>query len=261
MQHDTTDLTHRATNPWLIVPSPRPRAAARLFCLPYAGSGVAPFRPWANLLPPTVELCLVQLPGRETRLREAPYADLSTLVAALAEALGPALDRPFALFGHSMGALLAFELARATQRRGLAVPVHLFVSGRRAPQLPDPEPPIRHLADDSFVHEIVRRYNAIPRAVLEDEDLVRLFLPTLRADLTMLETHQHNSDEQLGCPISAFGGVDDARARRDDLLAWRFFTRQSFQLHQYAGDHFYLNADSLRADLVTRIAGAITSEI
>ena len=240
-------MSSTPTNPWFVIPKPQPSATLRLICMPYAGSGPAAFRPWATLLPAWIELCIVQLPGRESRWREVPYSDMDSLIDALTGALLDAshptnlLDRPFALFGHSMGALVAFELARALQRRKRPAPAHLLVSGRRAPQINDPEPPFSPLSDDEFVHEIIRRYNAIPKVILDDTEMLRLFLPTLRADMAVLEAYTYADAPQLDCPITAFGGVDDARAGRSDLAAWRAQTRDSFQLRQFPGDHFYLN--------------------
>ncbi len=247
------------SNPWLVCPSVRSKATLRLFCLPFAGSGAAPFRPWAQLLPQNVELCIVQLPGRETRLREAPYTNITLLIQALVTAIAPALDRPYALFGHSMGGLVAFELTRALHRQNRDAPSHLFVSGRRAPQLPDPEEPIGQLADGPFVREIVRRYSAIPKVILEDEEMLRIFLPTLRADLKVLETYVYAHEALLACPLTAFGGTADPRANRSDLAAWRVQTKDSFQLRQFSGDHFYLNPQ--RESLVAQIANILASTI
>ena len=253
MQSNTENLT----NPWLVRPNPRGKATLRLFCLPFAGSGAAPFRPWAQLLPPHIELCIVQLPGRETRLRETPYADMVSLVAALTTAITPALNLPYALFGHSMGALIAFELARALQHQQQAPPTHLFVSGRRAPQLPDPEAPIGQLANGPFVREMVRRDNAIPKVILDDDEMLRIFLPTLRADLNVLESYTYTEAAPLDCPITAFGGTNDSRASRTDLAAWRVQTQQSFQLQLFPGDHFYLNPQ--RENLVAQITEILMS--
>ena len=251
--------TDTPTNPWLVRPNPRSKPTLRLFCLPFAGSGAAPFRPWAQLLPPHIELCILQLPGRETRLRETPYTNITSLVAALTTAITPALNLPYALFGHSMGTLVAFELTRALQRHKQAAPTHLFVSGRRAPQLPDPEAPISQLADGLFVREMVRRYNAIPKVILDDEEMLRIFLPTLRADLDVLESYVYTEAAPLDCPITAFGGMDDSRASRGDLAAWRVQTRQSFQLQLFPGDHFYLNPQ--RENLVAQIIEILMSMV
>ena len=150
-----------------------------------------------------------------------------------------------------MGALVAFELARALRRHKQDPPAHLFVSGRRAPQLPEPETPISPLDEASFVQEMIRRYNAIPKAILDDDEMLRLFLPTLRADMSVIETYTYANGAPLDCPITAFGGTDDPRASRTDLAAWRLQTQHSFQLRQFVGDHFYLAPQ--RGPLVSQI--------
>jgi medium-chain acyl-[acyl-carrier-protein] hydrolase len=242
--------------PWVIRPAPRAHARLRLFCFPSAGGGAAQYRPWVQQLPDDIELCAVQLPGRESRLREAPQRRLAPIVAAAGDALAPLLDIPCALFGHSMGALLAFEVAHRLRRQGL-LPLHLFVSGRRAPQLPDPDPALHALEEAAFVREIVRRYNGIPRVILEDAEMLQLFLPTLRADLEVIETYIHAGEEPLPCPITAFGGLDDGRARHADLEAWRAQTTRSFRSRQFPGDHFYLQSQrsALLAEIAETLAG------
>jgi medium-chain acyl-[acyl-carrier-protein] hydrolase len=228
---------------WIVRPKAREQAETRLFCLPYSGGGAAAFHRWAALLPEAVELNLVQLPGRETRLREEPLTRMETLINALVPMVAGLLDRPYALFGHSMGALSAFELARGLRRKGAPAPLCLFVSGRRAPQLADPEPPLHTLADGPFVAAVVRRYNAIPRIILDDIELLRLFLPTLRADFELLETYTYRTEPPLACPIVALGGNDDARASAQELAAWQMHTQSWFQMRRFPGDHFYLQSE------------------
>lgn len=236
---------------WFVRPEPREEAELRLFCLPYAGGGAALYRPWLAHLPPSIELTMVQLPGREARLREAPYTRMDDLIEDLTPAVAASLDRPYMLFGHSMGALLAFELARALVCRGAPAPECLFVSGRRAPQLPDPDEPLHTLADAAFVRAIVRRYNGIPRAILEDVELLRLFLPTLRADFTLLEGYSYRPGPPLTCPIMAFGGRADERASCAELAAWGCQTPTPVEVTLLPGDHFYLQ--SARAELVAAL--------
>jgi medium-chain acyl-[acyl-carrier-protein] hydrolase len=232
-----------ASSLWLARPAPRPEARLRLFCFPHAGGGVAVFRGWAQALPPEIEACYVQLPGRDSRLREQLYDRLLPLADATAEALLPHLDKPFAFFGHSMGALLSFELARKLRKQHGLNPVHLLVSGRRAPQLPDPSPPIHQLPEAGFVAAIRQRYDGLSTAFLQEPELMQIFLPILRADLAMVETYVCQPEDPLACPTSAFGGLQDVNVSREVLEAWRAQTRGSFTLEMFPGNHFYLQSD------------------
>lgn len=226
---------------WVICTKPNPQANLRLFCFPYAGGGALSFRTWPNGLSTTIEVCAVELPGRGTRMRLAPFTQLESLVEALAQALLPNLNKPFALFGHSMGGLVSFELARLLRRKYGLLPVHLFVSGRRAPQVPDLDPPIHALPEPAFLDEL-RRYNGTPEAVLENKELMQLLLPILRADFAVLETYVYTTEPPLGCPITAFGGLQDCKVSCDHLEAWRNQTSASFSLQMLPGDHFFLNS-------------------
>ena len=211
-----------------------------MFCFPYAGTGAAIFRVWPDGLPADVEVCPVQFPGRGTRLKETPFTRLSPLVEALAEALFPLLDKPFALFGHSMGALVGFELARRLRRQSGVRPVRLFVSAARAPQLPPRDRPIHALPEREFIAEL-RRLSGTPGELLEDVEFMRIMLPVLRADFAVCETYVHSTEAPLDCSISTFGGLQDQRVSRRDLEAWRDQTSASFSLRMFSGDHFFLN--------------------
>jgi medium-chain acyl-[acyl-carrier-protein] hydrolase len=212
----------------------------RLFCFPYAGGGVHAFRAWADNLPKTVEVCPVQLPGRGARMMEAPFTQMLPLVQAAAEALLPHLDKPFAFFGHSMGALVSFEVARWLRKQGAPEPIHLFVSGCFAPDIPDPYP-LHNLPDPELL-EGLRRLNGMPQEALENAELMRLLLPTLRADCTVTETYTYTHEPPLNCPISAFGGLQDHLVGRTHLEAWRQQTTAFFSLRMFPGDHFFLHS-------------------
>ncbi len=212
----------------------------RLFCFPYAGGGVHAFRAWADNLPKTVEVCPVQLPGRGARMMEAPFTQMLPLVQAAAEALLPHLDKPFAFFGHSMGALVSFEVARWLRRQSGPEPIHLFVSGCFAPDIPDPYP-LHNLPDPELL-EGLRRLNGMPQEALENAELMRLLLPTLRADCTVTETYTYTDEPPLNCPISAFGGLQDHLVGRTHLEAWRQQTTAFFSLRMFPGDHFFLHS-------------------
>ena len=225
---------------WLVRPKQVPTARLRLFCFPYAGVGASAYRTWVPAFGPEVEVNIVQPPGRESRWGEPALASLRELVSGAADALGPFLTPPFAVFGHSLGALVAFELARELRRRGRPGPVWLFASAHRAPQLPNPHPLLHGLADGELVSEICRQYAGIPQAVLDDPELLALMLPGLRADFTSFETYRYELDEPLACPISAFGGTTDRRVTEAELDAWQAQTRAGFRLRMMDGDHFYL---------------------
>jgi medium-chain acyl-[acyl-carrier-protein] hydrolase len=240
-------------NVWFHCPQPRPHAAVRLFCFPYAGGGISIYRSWANELCPDVEVCAVQLPGHDFRMREQPYADMRMLVAALADGLAHKLDTPYAFFGHSLGALIAYELVRHIRRQGGNPPVHLFASARRAPQLPARYPLCHQLPDSAFVEAVVNRYNGIPQSILDDPDLMRLFLPMLRADFALAETYQYVEGEPLDEPITIFGGVDDAMVKPAELTAWKYVTRGSMDLHMMPGGHLFVqNAPKALLQVVAR---------
>ena len=226
---------------WILPLAPSPQTRLRLFCLPYAGGGAAIFHKWRGSLPADVELLPIQLPGRESRWKEPAYTAIKPLVQSLAEALRPYCDLPFAFFGHSMGALISFELIRELRRAYGVTPLHLFVSAHRAPQLPDHEPAFYHLPEPAFVEKI-RQLNGTPDEILQNADLMALMLPTLRADFTLCDTYTYAAEPPLACPITAFGGVHDTLAYREQLLAWREQTCAAFKLRMLPGGHFFIHS-------------------
>lgn len=224
-------------------PVPNAEARLRLFCFPFAGARASTFNSWLDKLPTAlrleIELCPIQLPGRETNRSELLFTRLSPLVEALVPAFGSNLDKPFLFFGHSMGALVSFELARQFRRHQLPGPVHLVVSGYPAPQLPSRHPNIHHLPDSEFLAKI-RNLGGTPDAALDDSELMELCLPVLRADFETCETYTYADDEPLDCSITAFGGNDDRKVSREELSAWQEQTRRPFSLRMFPGDHFFL---------------------
>ncbi len=239
MRYESGKTINAHTNQWVRIFAPKPNAHLRLFCFPYAGGGASIYRDWAKALPPEMEVCSIQLPGREERLRETPIRQISTLIQELVHVICPYLDRPFAFWGHSMGALIAFELARQLRRMRMSEPSHLFVSGRGAPQLPNSRTVIHQLPESEFIKGI-RRLNGTPEIVLQNRELLEVMLPTLRADFTLVETYSYFHDAPLKYSISAFGGLQDSLVDYADLEAWRAQTRQNFKVRMFAGDHFYL---------------------
>lgn len=226
---------------WIIRPQPYPQARLRLFCFPYAGGGAAVFRSWSTTLSPDVEVCPIELPGRGSRFSDPPLTHMPQLLQSLTQAILPYLDKPFAFFGHSMGALISFELAHALYDQHGQLPSYLIVSGRPAPQLP-PAKSIHLLPDAHFLEE-VRQFNGIPDHVLSNSELMSLFLPILRADFTLIETHAYSAaHSSLGCDIVAIGGLQDVNVNIEDLEAWREQTMQGFSIHLLQGDHFFIHS-------------------
>ena len=217
-----------------------PNVEVRLFCFPYAGGGAGAFRSWVERQPAFVEIYPVQLPGREMRIRETPLNRMSSVVQAIADAVDPLLNRPFAFFGHSMGAMICWELACELRRRHAIEPAHLFVSGRRAPEIPDTS---RHLHDlePADLFEELRRFNGIPKEIYEHQELMELMLPVLRADFEVCETYAYRPEPPLNCPITVFGGLDDPEETPERLERWREHTSKSFDLRMLPGDHFFLH--------------------
>jgi medium-chain acyl-[acyl-carrier-protein] hydrolase len=226
---------------WIAGRKPNPQARLRLFCFPYAGGAASVFREWSDGLPADVEVCPIQFPGRGTRLMEPPYSRLSLLVEALIRALLPLLDKPFALFGHSLGSLVSFELARQIWANHQVRPVRLFVSAGPAPQIPRRNSPIHDLPEKEFMAEL-RRLNGIPAELLSNKELMDIVLPSLRADFALFESYRYLSGPPLNCPISTFGGLNDNRVNHDDLEAWRDQTTASFTIRMFPGDHFFLKS-------------------
>lgn len=212
----------------------------RLFCFPYAGGGASIYRKWAGSLRDDVELCAIQLPGREDRLAEPPCARLSELIPRVIDQLSPYTDLPFAFFGHSLGALIAFELTRTLRDAWVTQPAHLFVSGRRAPHLPARRAPMYDLPDAEFEAGLAEMQGT-PREVLENRELMDLVVPILRVDFALNDTYTHARATALDVPLTVFGGSDDVEATPEELDAWRLHSRAFGGVHVFPGHHFYLH--------------------
>ncbi len=234
-----TSTRTRLAGPWLLCHHPRPACRLRLFCLPFAGGGSWIFRDWAASLPQAVEVWAFQLPGRERRIREDNFSQLDPLANAIVEALEPRCHDPFAIFGHSMGALVGFEVARRLRDRRRAEPTHLFASAHRAPHLPDAMPPIHHLPRAEFIEKL-RDLNGTPAEVFENPELLDLVLPVVRADFTLCETYAFRDAPPLGCPISVYGGLHDEHVDREALELWRQHTTGPCTVQTFPGDHFFI---------------------
>lgn len=225
----------------------------RLICLPHAGGGASSFHHLAALLPKEIEMLAVQLPGRESRLNEPPFKRMGALIDALSKGINGWLEKPFSLFGHSMGALIAFELSRELRRRGLQLPTTTIVSGRRAPSVPNTEQPLHALPDAAFVDALVERYDAIPKVIRDEPELMALFMPVLKADFEVFETHQHVDEPKLECALGVYGGRTDPQTRQMD--GWATLYAAPCRTRVFEGGHFYL-ADQRRA-----VADALAEDV
>ena len=240
-------MTAGTIDRWIKVFEPRTHASLRLFCFPYAGGGASVYRLWPRGLPPDVEVVAVQPPGRESRWREEAFRHVAPMADEALAGLEGQLDRPFVFFGHSMGAILAFEVARRLARSnppgaGGATLRHLIVSGRPAPSMPEVHPPIHDLPRDEFIGQI-RRYSGTPEEVLQNDELMGLLEPLLRADFAVSESYEHEAEKAplLSIPVTAIGGSDDPDVPVEHLAPWAEVTSGPFREHVVEGGHFFVN--------------------
>jgi medium-chain acyl-[acyl-carrier-protein] hydrolase len=250
-----------AADKWLARIRPSPQARVRLFCFPYAGGGGSVFFQWAFQLPELVEVCAVQLPGRESRFAESPVNRMENLTEILNDRLDSYVELPFAFFGHSMGGLIAFELARKLRTTKGLQPRHLFASGCRAPQLPLTEPPMHTLPDEPMFKR-VEELGGTPADVLKSPELLEIILPALRADLAIVETYAYKHEDPLECGVTAFSGLRDRMVTETDVAEWEQQTRGSLVHHKLPGDHFFIHSartsmlNIITADLAPLIEAA-----
>ncbi len=214
----------------------------RLFCFPYAGGGAVVFSTWGKYFPESVQICPIQLPGRSVRYLESPIAQFSFLVKAIVKAIGSFLDKPFAFFGHSLGGLVAFEITHQLRSNYSIQPTHLIVSGCTAPRCKTERKVLSKLPDRELIRELFQ-LNGTPRELLENEELMALLLPSLRADFALYESYQYRHRVPLGCPLTVLGGAEDRGVDWRQLELWGVETEGMFSLHQFPGDHFFLHSE------------------
>ncbi|HKP57746.1 MAG TPA: thioesterase domain-containing protein [Polyangiales bacterium] len=229
----------RAT-PWIVRRNPRDRAALRLFLLPHAGAGTVIYRDWSADFPESIDVCAIEPPGRFPRRKERSIGDVFEFARSLQPALDPYLDLPFAIFGYSLGALMAFEVAREIRRQRKLEPVHLFAAAQKAPHMPYRSRAISREPTLSFVREIEQRYGSFDPLVKEDPETLAMVVDIMRADLGMLENYRYLEEEPFRCPILAIGGKDDVGILPKELEGWRIHTKGSFRADWCPGTHFFL---------------------
>lgn len=231
----------RPANPWIVCTCAQAHPGLRLFCLPYAGGAASVYRDWHNAFGPNVEVSAVQLPGRENRLREPPIDQMALMIDRLEVALTPYMDAPYAFYGHSLGALLAYELTHRLVERGRRLPERLIAAGHRAPHLPWHKD-VMHTQPDAGLIDGLRRYGGTSEAVLGNPELMALLLPVIRADLKLTEAYAYTERTPLDVPIIAIGANHDNEVEPEQVAAWERHTRGPFTLHMLDGDHFFVDA-------------------
>ncbi len=248
-------------NRWLARQPMRGGCRLRLFCLPFAGGGAQVYRNYAQMLPEGVEVCAVQLPGRERRFGEPALTSVAETVTCMLPVMRQLVDVPYVVLGHSLGALVGFELARAMRRAKMPLPVHLVMSGHRGPQLPDPDPPIHDLPDSAFIEEL-SKLNGTPAEVFESPELVDLMLPLLRADFAAAETYRYADEQPLECPITALGGDSDPLVSIAEIKGWSVQTTAAFDLHILQGAHFFFQQSQTQfLQVLNNVLGTVLSEL
>lgn len=245
-------------NRWFPQSQRQSAPALQLYCFPFAGGSASTYQRWAQSLPKYVDVLPVELPGRGMRFKEPAITSLSELIGEIAQPLSERLSGPFAFFGHSMGALISFELTRHLRRKFGLSPAHLFVSARPGPGLRETRAPTYNLPEAEFVEEI-RRLNGTPPEVIENPGLMRLLIPTLRADFQVNQTYQYERGAPLSCPITVFGGLGDDDVPKESLFVWREETSDEFKLRMLPGDHFFLRTSELL--LLRLLSGALSTII
>lgn len=251
-------MNHAApTTPWLIR-TPAADRRLRLFCFSYAGGNAFNFLRWQEAVDPAIEICAVQLPGRSSRIAEAPIASLPALLQAVAPVVARMDDLPYALFGHSVGALIAFELARYLRLHGLPAPQHMFMSGCHAPQFRAPTRQLHTLSDEDFT-EVLREYEGTPPEVLATRDLMALLLPAIRADFAIAENYRYRHGPLLSAPISVFAGRDDLNKEPGQVDGWAKETAGDCRVDWFDGGHFFIHGQ--RAAVLERINAELTARL
>lgn len=232
-------------NKWIVFPSPNPTAVLRLFCFPHAGGSGQVFHSWPRHLPSGVEMGAIQLPGRGPRLGEPHMKRLLPLSRILARELSPYLDRPFAFFGHSLGALLCFETARSLRRGKQPQPIHLLLSAAGAPHRRKGDESLSGLPRSALVEKL-REFNGAPAEALQNDELLDLMLPTIRADFELCETYQFHSERPLECSMTIYGGLEDSGVDTGRLAAWSEMTSGASEMRMFPGGHFYINSSQTK---------------
>jgi medium-chain acyl-[acyl-carrier-protein] hydrolase len=227
---------------WFISDKPRAETSLRLFCFPYAGGGASIFYDWSKYLPKDISVMAIQMPGHESRMAEELISDINLIIDKLAIAIAPYLGKPYIFYGHSLGALISFELARRLNKINAPLPKHFIVSGRAAPHTPSKKGIIHNLSDQEFIIKL-KEYNGLPDIILHNQELLDLFLPIIRADFKLSEGYLYKEDTPLPVPITALAGQDDNNIIIENVALWNKHTTKNFKEYVLPGDHFFIKTE------------------
>ena len=230
-------------NKWFVIPKPNINADLKLICFPYAGGSASTFLPWIKSLPDNVELIIVQAPGRGSRIGELAYSDMQALIGDLIKNIPSILNKPYILFGHSLGSRIAFELMNQLKILNYALPQHFIASGSRGPHHKCTKESIYNLPHDEFIEEL-KSLNGTPQSVLENKELMELFLPLLKADFEIADRYCYKGEVRLNCPISVFGGEYDVDICLSKLNSWGDFFETDVDVNLFPGNHFFIDSQS-----------------
>jgi medium-chain acyl-[acyl-carrier-protein] hydrolase len=231
-------------NKWFVIPKPNINADLKLICFPYAGGSASTFIPWIKMLPDNVELIIIQAPGRGARMGEKVYSDMQDLIGDLIKIIPTILNKPYILFGHSLGSRIAFELMNQLKGITHTLPVHFIASGSRGPHQECMKEPIHDLPPGEFIEEL-KNLNGTPKVVLENKELMELFLPLLKADFEIADRYHYTGEARFNCPISVLGGEDDVNICLSKLSSWGNFFEADADVHFVPGGHFFIDSHSI----------------
>ena len=229
------------SNPWFHIKKPMPNAKMRLFCFPYAGGSAQIYVDWHEYLPDSVEVVALQYPGRGSRFADPLIGTCKEMVDSIIPEMLPALNKPFALFGHSNGGMVSFELARELYKRGVTNQLHHFLSAKRAIHLPPVRKPMHNLPFDEFIEQIVD-LGGTPPEILAQKELMELFVPILRSDFSLGETFSYQDTHKLHCDATLLYGSEDNDVPKEDVLAWQQLIEKPVDTHEFEGGHFFINS-------------------
>ncbi|MPQ34068.1 thioesterase [Clostridium estertheticum] len=242
---------------WFCIPKPNPNAKIRLFCFPYAGGMPEIYYSWLNELSNQIELVVIKYPGHVPGSSETLYTNLTTLSKELAQILSRNTDKKYAFFGHSMGALISFELATQLNIIGAKAPEYLFLAAKNPPDIPVEQPPIYEMTMEEII-QLARSYNALPEEVLGNHELLKLIIPILKADFEMIEKWSINEDfKPLNTPMCVFSGINDSLGLPKNMAEWQKYTKSEFKMIKVPEQHYFILNKLVRKNIIKIIENII----